>query len=263
MRLLKKIFYFLKDVYHYVRFPRGYIAYRGVFESFEQAMNAKPSHIGDGTQKQPTIEEKIAQLTRIFSQKLMPRESEYPVFFWLDRIFASTPNASVCDFGGGNGEHYFAYTSCTDIAPKWSVCELENNVTIGRAITQNLGINNLTFDTTMRAASILHSSAALWYVKYPYKFLEDYLTGGGEIAHIILTRMPIQSKVPTFVTLQNALNLVYQPLYIFNKDEFVNFFTSRGFELVDEWGVPTDGIYLPFHRDISVPSFRGFYFRKV
>ncbi|TLD96551.1 hypothetical protein LS71_005675 [Helicobacter jaachi] len=75
--------------------------------------------------------------------------------------------------------------------------------------------------------------------------------------------MPIQDKVPTFVTLQNVLNQVYVPLYVFNKQEFIAFFTSRGFTLIDEWKVPTDGIYLPFHRDISLPHFTGFYFKKL
>lgn len=94
-------------------------------------------------------------------------------------------------------------------------------------------------------------------------YSEDISLGGGrEINHILLARLPIQDKHPTFITLQNALNEFYTPLYMFNRQEFISFFTSLGFELIDEWKGHSDSISVPFHRDISVPSCSGFYFQK-
>ncbi|WP_300717302.1 hypothetical protein [uncultured Helicobacter sp.] len=52
------------------------------------------------------------------------------------------------------------------------------------------------------------------------------------------------------------------PLYIFNRDEFIGFFTSRGYRLVDEWKDPFDSSMIPFHRDISVYQYSGLCFEK-
>lgn len=89
--------------------------------------------------------------------------------------------------------------------------------------------------------------------------------GGGESSpnfkHILLIRIPVQENAPTFITLQNAKNEFYTPFTCFNKSEFIDFFCSLGYELIDEWSDPFDAVMIPFHRDKSVHKSVGFYFR--
>uniref|UniRef100_UPI00262510BF hypothetical protein n=1 Tax=uncultured Helicobacter sp. TaxID=175537 RepID=UPI00262510BF len=108
------------------------------------------------------------------------------------------------------------------------------------------------------------TSSAFQYVKNIWELLDKFalLSSGGGATHILLTRIPLQSKTHTFITLQNALNQYYLPLYIFNRDEFIGFFTSRGYRLVDEWKDPFDSSMIPFHRDISVYQYSGLCFEK-
>lgn len=264
--MIRQSFNFLKDIYHYARFPHAYVAYRGVFQNFKEAIESKPKFIG----AQRTLQYEQAKVPPLescletFSKPVKPLDSEYPLLFWLDRIFASNPQAELCDFGGSNGRHYFAYTSTSAHKPKlWQVCELPQNVALGKQICTSLNLQNLQFATTPNPATILLSSSAFQYIENLYELLKEYLTGGGrsKIEYILLARLPVQDKHPTFITLQNALNEFYTPLYIFNRQEFIDFFASLGYELVDEWRGYTDSLFIPFHRDISVPSCSGFYFR--
>lgn len=83
-----------------------------------------------------------------------------------------------------------------------------------------------------------------------------------KIQHILLNRIPIQNKAPTYATLQNLGDGVFVPQSIFNEGEFLAFFTTLGFELVARWEDSHDSCIIPFHRDISVQKYSGFYFRR-
>ncbi|TLD96550.1 hypothetical protein LS71_005670 [Helicobacter jaachi] len=187
MKCVKQILYFLKDCYAYMRYPRAYIAFRGVFKSFSEALSNMPKHIGgkradEGYNK---VKSSSAQsYIEAFSKPLKPIDTEYPVFFWLDRIFKDNPQASVCDFGGAVGGHYYSYTANSEINPQWCVCELEANITLGREVAHSLHADNLSFTPTMKPADILFSSGALFYIEHFSNILTDYFNGGGGEAHI-------------------------------------------------------------------------------
>ncbi len=265
-KILKSLLNFCKDIYHYLHFPNAYIAYRGVYTSFEEALECMPKTKGRNKGYIDTPQDILQSWCEMFKKPIALVDTEYPLFFHLDRILAQNPKAKVCDFGGANGRHYFAYTSYNALKPQWEVVELESNVSVGNAMVKTLGIGNVKFATSAALADILLSSGAFQYVKDIYSILESLLkqgnsTGGG-IRYILLTRIPLQSKTHTFITLQNALNQYYLPLYIFNRDEFIGFFTSRGYRLVDEWKDPFDSSMIPFHRDISVYQYSGLCFEK-
>lgn len=277
MSIIRNILNFVKDIYRYIYFPYAFIAFRGVYDSFESATKAIPKHSKKrGVSYNDAKSQNVQTLSKFYSKPIPMVDTEYPVFFWLDRIISSqikngiTPN--ICDFGGGEGRHYFAYVSHTHHKPLWRVCELGHNVKLGRAITAELGAKNLHFISKLdekimsltpqeQNCNIFLSSGALFYLENVYTTLREYLTGGG-IEHILLTRLPLQDKTPTYVTLQNALSQFYIPLYIFNRDEFIGFFNDLGYELYDEWKDPFDGSNIPFHRDISALCWSGLYFRR-
>ena len=167
----------------------------------------------------------------------------------------------VCDFGGGFGRHYFHYTAATKSDLEWIVCELPHKVEAAEARFANLEGKRLSFSSDMSVAhkcDILLSSSAFQYIENLNEILQRLLGGGA--AHILLARLPMQTTTSTFSTLQNVCNDFFTPMYIFNKDEFVGYFTALGYELVDMWDDPFDSITLPFHRDIDI-HFCGFYFK--
>ncbi|WP_304419721.1 methyltransferase, TIGR04325 family [uncultured Helicobacter sp.] len=263
-KILKSLLNFCKDIYHYLHFPNAYIAYRGVYTSFEEALECMPKTKGRNKGYIDTPQDILQSWCEMFKKPIALVDTEYPLFFHLDRILAQNPKAKVCDFGGANGRHYFAYTSYNALKPQWEVVELESNVSVGNAMVKELKIENLSFSTNLSPSNILLSSSAFQYVKNIWELLDKFalLSSGGGATHILLTRIPLQSKTHTFITLQNALNQYYLPLYIFNRDEFIGFFTSRGYRLVDEWKDPFDSSMIPFHRDISVYQYSGLCFEK-
>lgn len=260
--LIKSLSNTIKDCYHYVRFPYAFVAYRGVFKDFASAFNAVPKTRNRGLTYNQAEPRDINQICENYAKPIKLVDTEYPIFFWLDRILQQNPHLQVCDFGGGDGRHYFAFTQHSSHKLQWDVCELEQNVKLGNTMAQKMGIDNLHFSQTPNDAQIFLSSSAFQYIENLYNLLEEYLTGGGA-EHILLTRLPLQNNAPTFVTLQNALNQFYTPFRIFNRFEFIDFFIKMGYELVDEWKDPFDCVIIPFHRNISVTCSWGMYFRKI
>uniref|UniRef100_UPI0025CFBC2E hypothetical protein n=1 Tax=uncultured Helicobacter sp. TaxID=175537 RepID=UPI0025CFBC2E len=150
MSIIRNILNFVKDIYRYIYFPYAFIAFRGVYDSFESATKAIPNHSKKrGVSYNDAKSQNAQTLSKFYSKPIPMVDTEYPLFFWLDRIISSqikngiTPN--ICDFGGGEGRHYFAYVSHTHHKPLWRVCELEHNIKLGRAITAELGAKNLHF----------------------------------------------------------------------------------------------------------------------
>ena len=257
IKILKGFLHLLKDIRNYYRFPRAYIAYRGVFRDFAQAQESSPNRKSQ-TYSDESLEKNIenAHTTQIAN-------TEYPFFFWLHTLVGANQKSRVCDFGGGFGRHYFHYTAATKSDLEWIVCELPHKVEAAEARFANLEGKRLSFSSDMSVAhkcDILLSSSAFQYIENLNEILQRLLGGGA--AHILLARLPMQTTTSTFSTLQNVCNDFFTPMYIFNKDEFVGYFTALGYELVDMWDDPFDSITLPFHRDIDI-HFCGFYFKPT
>ncbi len=153
---------------------------------------------------------------------------------------------SVLDFGGVYGAHYFSFINT--IKPldanhrlaeklKWQVVEVPRQVELGKKIARMLGIKNLDFMTDImdaKAHNVLISSSAFQYIENLFDLLKGYFlnTNGGGAEHIIVADFQFTNE-NTFVTLQNVRNEFYTPFLIFNEKEFIEFFESFGYEVVD------------------------------
>lgn len=253
IKILKGFVNLLKDIRNYYRFPRAYIAYRGVFKDFAQAQQSSPNRKSQSYNDE-TLEKNIENV-----HTTPIANTEYPFFFWLHTILGKNPHYTICDFGGGFGRHYFHYTAATKTTPQWIVCELPHKVQAAQE--RDLDASGLVFSSDVSLAhkcEVVISSSAFQYIENLQEVLKELLGGGA--AHILLARLPMQTTTATFVTLQNVCNDFFTPFYVFNKDEFIGYFTSLGYELIDIWDDPFDSITLPFHRDIDI-HFCGFYFR--
>ena len=256
IKILKNFVNLLKDIRNYYRFPRAYIAYRGVFRDFKEAQESSPNR------KSQTYSDEIVEKNTqsIFTTQIT--NMEYPFFFWLHTLLSKNQHYRVFDFGGGYGGHYFHYAAATHTNPQWIVCELPHKVEVANEVLEEeIKGKNLFFTSDISAShqcNILVSSGAFQYIEDLLGMLKNLLGGGQE--YVLLTRLPMQTTKPTFVSLQNVHNSFFTPYHIFNKAEFIQHFINLGYELVDMWDDPFDSITLPFHRDIDI-HFCGFYFR--
>ena len=175
IKILKGFLHLLKDIRNYYRFPRAYIAYRGVFRDFAQAQESSPNRKSQ-TYSDESLEKNIenAHTTQIAN-------TEYPFFFWLHTLVSANQKSRVCDFGGGFGRHYFHYTAATKSDLEWIVCELPHKVEAAEARFANLEGKRLSFSSDMSVAhkcDILLSSSAFQYIENLNEILQSLLGGG-------------------------------------------------------------------------------------
>ena len=232
----------------------------GCFQSFAQATNSAPKYAKTNYAEQDE-KESFQNFISNFSYKLV--DYEYPAFYHLNNILAKNPQAKILDFGGGFGGHYFHYCHHTNTTPNWQICEIANKVKFGNQVISHFKASMLSFtQNPSEHYDVFFSFGAIQYVEHYKTLLHTLLhknTGGG--IHILLERIPIQNKSKIFVTLQNHGDF-YQPRYIFNKKDFLDFFEELGYVLVDEWNDYVDSAIIPFHRDVSSNNYQGFYLQK-
>ncbi|HRU02126.1 MAG TPA: methyltransferase, TIGR04325 family [Victivallales bacterium] len=164
--MIKKLKSFAADCRYYLKFKTNYSGFRGVFTSFEEAIEKSPTKI-IGYDNKITVERYLKSFNPN-DRKI--RETEYPLFFWLNYIiyneFLFKEEIKIFDFGGNLGGHFFRFLLVAIKKEiKWIVCELQSIATLGKERFSN---NNLCFTTSFDEADgcdIFFSSGAIQYVK--------------------------------------------------------------------------------------------------
>jgi putative methyltransferase (TIGR04325 family) len=243
----------------------------GVFETFEEAIRAAPAT--------KTIGYNCAELAREYqveieasrssdtdfgsgkSSKLLMRSFDYPVLYWIERIVQNTPldRLEVFDFGGNLGIHFFNYSNYLDFTSRlrWVVCDLTEIVELGRSQNRD---PRLTFTTDFHLANdsdIFLASGSLQYEEVDMAIKINGLEQKPK--HLLLNRLGLYEG-RKIVTLQNG-GKVFYPQYIFNWSDFIQSFKLIGYELIDSWEDNIDKCYIPFHPEVNIPCYHGFYFK--
>ena len=152
--------------------------------------------------------------------------------------------------------HYFKYiNNAIHNNFNWTVIEVEKIALKGE---EKFGNKNLSFVSSFKeieGKDILISSGAIQYIE---NFSLNSVNNKPK--HILFSRLPIQDRYKTFVTLQNAKSS-FNPQYIFNKKEFISSYENMGYTLVDEWVSLSDKAIIPFNREKSCGFYSGFYFK--
>lgn len=187
-----------KDIRAYLAFPNAYIAYRGKFNSFKEAMDCAPKD-----KKAFYIEALNPNMDSFLEQVKTQKvgNTEYPIFFWLNEIAKTCKGKSapfkVLDFGGGDGGHYFSFVNTARILNphnslidnlQWQVAELPQKVEFGNKIVHTLGVKNLHFTTTNLAKAnehnVLLASGVFMYIENILDLFKAYcVNNGGGRAH--------------------------------------------------------------------------------
>jgi putative methyltransferase (TIGR04325 family) len=224
--------------------------FSGVFPNFQSAIAAVPAGRLIGFDNPPSARRLIKDLFHVYPM-------DYPVMFWLMRLFPRT--RLLFDWGGNVGISYFAFRRHLDYPPDltWLVNDVPAVVDEGLATAATRDSPGLCFSTTLdrlKDADVLLAAGTLQFIETPFK---DFLQAGARPAHILLNKVPVYA-LPSAVTLLN-MGTAMVPNHLFNESQFAGFFYSLGYQLIDEWDTGLS-CHIPFHEEHSIHAYKGYYF---
>jgi putative methyltransferase (TIGR04325 family) len=236
---------------------KGFAMHSGVFRTFEEALAAAPSSAGFNQAR--SASDYADRLDRVFAY-------DYPVLFWLQRIFQESTSLRLLDIGGNIGVHYHAYKKFIDFPSqlKWRVAEVEEVAKAGRSHAQGMGCADLEFTTSFEdldstSTDIVLSAGALHYIDRP--LLWDVIERAkSKPRNIILNKLPLYQG-EDFVSLQN-IGAGFSPLHVWNRQTFIARFEQLGYQLVDDWSVHERRFEIFDDPVRSFGPFSGLYLRQ-
>jgi putative methyltransferase (TIGR04325 family) len=240
---------------HWSRFcaARGVIRrFHGIYADFATARRAIPPDRLEGYDNEPSA-------TLLADERLRVIPLDYPILFWLEKLLPCC--RLLFDFGGNVGISYFGFRKYLSYPAQltWLVEDVPAVVQAGKRLARAEGASQLQFTTTLDelpGADILLALGSLHFIDDPISALRAL---PALPPHILLNKVPVGDR-PAIVTLHNT-GAALCPYNLFNRAEFVGAFQSMDYELVDQWETPDLGIRIPLHRDHSLRSYSGFYFR--
>ena len=249
---------FILDAYAQRNFfaePGWYATHLGAFDSFREA-NEYIKKYSHPTGYKLNHEEWLKERLQISSH-------DYPVLFWLYKIFNSENITNLFDFGGSVGVTYYAFSKYFTYPSNlhWTVCELPEVVDSGKKIKERLGGEQLLFTTDrqlMRAADIFYISGVVHYIE---EKLSDLLEkNNARPEYIIINKMPL-SQTNEFVTIESGGG-GYYPCKIEREASFISSMKNIGYNEADRWKCVEHKMNVILHPELSFASFRGFIFKK-
>ncbi|HEY9637600.1 MAG TPA: methyltransferase, TIGR04325 family [Coleofasciculaceae cyanobacterium] len=235
-----------------------YGCFRGVYETFEEAIRSAPKtkSIGyDNSELAQDYQQDVELETTVQSY-------DYPVLLWLNSIFTINPiNLSIFDFGGNVGIHFYSYEKYIKYPAnlRWIVCDVPAIVQAGKELAERRHRSELIFTGKFEEASGKDVFLASGSIQYVENLSLSISSLPEKPKHLLINRLPLYDGFQ-FVTLQNGGNVFY-PSYIFNKTNFLDSLNKIGYEMVDIWEDRVDGCFIPFHPDKSCPFYYGLYFK--
>lgn len=250
------------DLYIQLARKRLGITYRHTFATGQQARDYARRLRSDSydiinQHKGEHLDEEIP----IIEQRVL--DIDYPILFWLHRLLR--PSDQIMELGGSIGqgfysfEHYFPYPENIH----WTIAELPAAVEAGRRIAEQRQETRLSFidsdsPGTAEPPNLFLSAGTLQYIDSSVPDLLSQLSGRPE--HLLIHNLPAH-PTQDYWTLQ-YLGLCEVPYHIYSKDGLTRSIRDAGYELVDEWKHKRL-VEIPYHSDMNVEHYYGFYFKKV
>ena len=258
-RIIKKV-PIVSDYYsYYWIFPKTITACRGIYSSFNEALQAvSTKKLAGYNQSIISQHQSVAQLTACAEIGVF-NSIDYPVLLWLKLAFADS--STVFDLGENVGLAYYAYQRFLNYANnlEWLVCEIPEIVKAGRKIAIEKSIGNLSFTTDLAkadGAGILLTCGALQYLEPTLPEIIEQLQVKPK--HLLINHVPFYDG-ESFTTLQN-IGYAYCPYKVQNREEFIKSLILLRYKMIDSWTI-NRSFSIPFHPNRSVSSYYGFYFQ--
>lgn len=247
-------------VLHATRNRRG-ISYAGVFNTWEDASQAAAKR---KSTEYDVINANKAKNSESEKQTLDTwfHDGDYPLLYWLSKIVDE--RCTVLDLGGSIGHFFYSIQSKLNLPEtmKYVIAELPAAVTYGAEIARERKEGRLSFVDSgdlspLPNFDVLLSAGALQYIPRPFSRILSELSAQPE--HILLHNLPVHAE-REFFTIQN-LGLCEVPYRIHSERALCGEMESRGYTLMAKW-VKDRTIEIPFHRDLVISGYAGFYFRR-
>jgi putative methyltransferase (TIGR04325 family) len=230
--------------------------YRGVFDSFADAKASVPTTHSLGYDNAASAELYRERTRRVFI-------NDYPMMFWLGRLFESG-NSSVFDLGGHIGIAYYAYQRYLKFPEtiSWRVLDVPAVNTAGADWAREHDTRRRLSFTARRedadGADIFFAAGSLQYLEYT---LSELLGGlSRPPPHLLLNSVPIHMTASYF-TVQN-MGATCCPYRITAEREFIDGLKALGYVLRDRWENPDRHCRIPFYPQRSLDRYYGFYFSR-
>lgn len=242
-------------------FARQYFggnSYCGVFPTFAEAKAQAPRMLPSGYDAATNA----GDMYRFELEHLIV--SEYPVLFWLGRLFEDGQRR-VFDLGGHIGIKYYVlqrYLAFPE-ALRWRVHDVPTVIEAGRRYAETHDERRqLSFAESPDAATghdMLLANGSLQYLDYSLDELLRRLPNSP--AHVLVNMTPMHPQ-RSYFTLQH-IGIAVCPYRIQAVPEFVHAMQALGYTLVDHWASLERNVRVPFHPECDVERYHGFYFRRA
>jgi putative methyltransferase (TIGR04325 family) len=186
---------------------------------------------------------------------------DYPVVFWLERLLYES--GCVLDAGGHMGTKYRAfrqYLRLEERKIRWIIYDLPVLVDQGKKRALEEGLNKLEFIDTLSnapAVDIKLVSGLLQYLDIPFSDLVGQMRSLPQ--HIIVNKVALREE-ETIFTLEN-FGVALVPYQIRNRQVFLNEIHSMGYDIMDEWEIPSLSHVIPSRSEAGRSQSAGFYLK--
>ena len=231
--------------------------FRGVYASFDEAQSSAPTGLPLGYDNPASAGMYLDRTRRTYP-------TDYPVMFWLQKLFAGGAKR-VFDLGGHIGVSYYAYRRYLDYPAglEWRVHDVPAVMAQGRKhAAEKDREGRLGFADRFEEADgfdVLTAQGSLQYL--PDTLAERLARLAAAPRHLILNLTPLHER-ESYFTLQ-SVGTAFCPYRIAAQGEFLKSFDALGYALVDSWENPDKKCEIPFHPERSLDRYHGVYFRRA
>lgn len=241
---------------HFYRVSKWERLFHGVYPDFASAEKAIPKQFLSGYDN--------PEAATFLGHKARLRSSDYPILFWLSRLFAENgKNNTLFDFGGYLGLSYWSYEPVLQFPSSfsWTVYDVPAVVEQGKQLLLTKPSATLSYTTDIREAAkadILLASGSLHFCE---RDLADYFSDLASLPkHLLINKTPMIDTDP-FVTL-HSMGPSFAPYRIFNEQQFVSSLTNLSYRLVNQWKNEDFACVIPFEPDKTVRAYTGMYLTR-
>lgn len=228
--------------------------FRGVFATFDEALKSAPATRPLGYDNAESAALYVERTRRLYA-------TDYPVMFWLGRLFAEG-RRSIFDVGGHIGVSYYAYQRHLPYPDglTWQVHDVPAVNEQGRRFAaERDAARRLTFSDRFEDANGVDILTAQGSLQYLPETLAEHLSRLSDPPkHLLVNLTPVHDEL-AFWTLQ-SIGTAFCPYRISAAGEFVSSLEALGYRLVDAWENPEKKCHIPFQPEHSLDVYRGFHF---
>jgi putative methyltransferase (TIGR04325 family) len=251
--MFNKIQHMIKISLGRLHYVYGWCRLRGAFKSYTEAIDAIPSHRLAGYNNDALTEISYEKMCRV-----MPWD--YPVMFWLYRLL---PKARLLiDAGGHMGTKYRAFRPYLPLHNvEWTVYDVPAIVKAGKKKAKEDGLTDLFFIEDLHKSlspDIFLASGLLQYLDIPFPALLNQLPSLPP--HLIINKVALR-KGDTIVSLEN-FGKAFVPYQIRSNELFLSELFQIGYQIKDEWDIPSLSNSITTHPELGAYQSKGFYMTR-